>query len=158
MTDSYARSAEEQLNDSIKDAYVLAVTARQGRLNTRAADELAARLHAAADRMLEPADAALLLETASKFAAVTTRIKAQSGNGSLAKASNGSGSRSGSRPTPDYLRLSRAEDLERMASAGAPFSVNNFDADEARRAEVQNAQLRERQRRHEAQRRREAGE
>ena len=102
----YARSAEEEaLNDSIKDTYVLAVTAKQGRLNVKAADELAGRLRSHADRMIDDGDREMLRTAADGFERVSLRIKAGAAAASRAKASNGS--RTGSRPAPiDYLALS----------------------------------------------------
>lgn len=52
---------------------------------------------------------------------------------------------------PTQADLVRRYDREFMARGGS-FSVNTFEADEARRVETQNEQLRKKQRRHEAQR------
>jgi hypothetical protein len=59
-------------------------------------------------------------------------------------------------PAPTQADLVRRWDSEQLAAAmsrGAPFSVNTFEADEARRVETQNEQLREKLRRSEEQRR-----
>jgi hypothetical protein len=58
---------------------------------------------------------------------------------------------------PNISALNLAADFEQIFR-GSKFNVNIFEADEARRDETQNAMLREKQRRHEAQPRREAGE
>jgi hypothetical protein len=59
-------------------------------------------------------------------------------------------------PSPSQADLARAFDAEQLAammSRGAPFSgVNTFEADEARRVEAMNEQLREKQRQLEEQR------
>jgi hypothetical protein len=57
---------------------------------------------------------------------------------------------------PTQAELVRQWDSEQLAAAmsrGAPFDVNTFDRLERERAEIQNAQLAEKQRRHEEQRR-----
>jgi hypothetical protein len=59
-------------------------------------------------------------------------------------------------PAPSQADLARAFDVEQLAemmNRGAPFSVNSFEADEARRVEEANRQLAARQSRHEEQRR-----
>jgi hypothetical protein len=57
-------------------------------------------------------------------------------------------------PEPTEADLVRAFDAKQLAAMfnGGPFNVNTFEADEARRAEESNRQLRERQRRSEEQR------
>jgi hypothetical protein len=59
-------------------------------------------------------------------------------------------------PEPTQADLAREYDraqLVAMANHGSPFSVNSFEADEARRVEEANRQLAARQSRHEEQRR-----
>jgi hypothetical protein len=58
-------------------------------------------------------------------------------------------------PLPSQADLVRQYDMEQLATAmnrGSPFNVNTFEADEARRVEAQNEQLREKQRQLEEQR------
>jgi hypothetical protein len=53
-------------------------------------------------------------------------------------------------PPPSQVDLVRRYDMEQlaaMANRGAPFSVNDHEENERRRAEAQNEQLREKQRR-----------
>jgi hypothetical protein len=146
MSYTYA-SPEEALNDAARDAYVLATVAKQGRLRTKAADDLVARLRGHADRMVEPGDAALLRETADKFELVSTRIKSAETRPRIKAAPV----QRAPRPQPDFLRLSHEADLQRMASAGTPFSVNDSGRSEREAAE-QTRLLREKNRRAEAQR------
>jgi hypothetical protein len=100
--------------------------------------------------MIDDGDREMLRTTADGFERVSLRIKAGAAAATRAKSSNGS--RTGSQPAPiDYLALAHAQDLERMASAGSPFDVND-PARSERAAAEQTRLLRERQRRHEAQR------
>lgn len=146
----YARSAEEALNDTAMDAYVLAVTAKQGRLNVKAADELVDRLRSHAANMIDDGDREMLRAAADGFERLGDRIKAGAAARTRAKASARTPAPA---PQPDFLAMSRAADLEQMASAAAPFSVNGHEESERRRAEVQNQQARDARRRHEEQRR-----
>jgi hypothetical protein len=60
MTDTYSPSPEAEVNDLCMDAVVLATVARQGKLNTKAAEQLVGRLREHAARMVFPDDAELL--------------------------------------------------------------------------------------------------
>lgn len=76
MTDTYTASPEEKVNDLCLDTYVSAITARSGKLNVKAADQLVGRLREHAARMVFPDDAELLREAANRFEAVSMRVKA----------------------------------------------------------------------------------
>lgn len=144
-------TAEERLNDLCKNVYVAAITARGGKLNTKAAEGISARLRSAASDMIEPADSELLREAAGRLESLSLRVKAQTGRGTRVKAA------SAPRSQPDIAAMNRAADAEQMASAG-PFDRTEFEATERARIEEQNKQLAQRDRQLEAERRRQIGE
>jgi hypothetical protein len=139
MTDTYSPTPEAEVNNLCLDAYVAAITARSGKLNIKAADQLVGRLREHAARMIFPDDAELLREAAGRFETAATRVKA-----------GGLRPRAKAAPQPSIADMIRAWDAEQM-SGGSPSS-RDPDIEAARVAEM-NRQLAERNRSIEEQRR-----
>ena len=143
----------DELNDAVKDLYVAAVTARDGKLNTKSADALSERLRWHAERMALSHQRDLLHEAANaleQLSNATTRIKARTDR-TRAKASRRVHIVNAVRPEPSVVELVRQADAE-AAMAGPAFDASSYEAQEAERVAYQNASLEARNRGFEEQR------
>lgn len=71
----YVQTPEGRINDLATDVYVAAIVAKQGKLNTKSADDIVTRLRSAASDMIEPGDADLLRTAAERLETVSLRVK-----------------------------------------------------------------------------------